>query len=110
MSRHLKKGKEYKMHDQVLNQVIISLARNPDMTINMETSVLIYTVHDLLENGVEVSRAEKRILANTWPADLLAEIKTLHDRLVGDAQDSGMLEEGDDHEDLPTVPVEKVET
>ena len=102
MAREITKPRTVKVSHQCLNQFIVSIVRDSvNKKVNLETSVLIYTVVDLLENGVEVSRQEKRIQAYLWPQDLLTEIKAIHDRLSLDAQESGFLEVGTDHEDLP---------
>ncbi len=101
MAREVTTPRTVKVSHQCLNQFIVSITRNPDKSVNLETSVLIYTVVDLLENGVEVDRKEKRIQAYLWPQQLLTEIKAIHDRLRDDAEKSGYLEAGTEHEDLP---------
>ena len=102
MAREVTKPRTVKVSHQCLNQFIVSLTRDPETkAVNLETSVLIYTVVDLLENGVEVDRQEKRVQAYLWPQELLTEIKAIHDRLCEDAEKSGYLEAGQEHEDLP---------
>ncbi len=102
MAREVTKPRTMKVSHQCLNQFIVSLIRDPETKkVNLEASVLIYTVVDLLENGVEVDRKEKRIPVYLWPQELLTEVKAITDRLCADAQDQGYLAEGTEHEDLP---------
>ncbi len=101
MSRHVKKPEQIEITHQVINQWIVALSRNPDKTVNFESSTLIYSVVDLTEAGVEIRRNEKRVPAHLWPQDLLKEIKVIHERLLKDADDSGMLAAGSDDDDLP---------
>lgn len=96
MARQLDTPKTRPTTHQVIDEWTITIVRNVDLSVNTSQTNLFYIVLDLDDDGLEVRRAERRVVANEWPPAFLAEIKSAHKKIIADATNEGLMEAGTD--------------
>lgn len=102
MARKLDTPKTVPTTHQVIDEWTITVVRNADLSVNTSQTNLFYIVLDLNSDGLEVRRADRRVVANDWPPTFLAEIKSAHKKIMADATNQGLIGAGTDTEEYST--------
>lgn len=78
----------------------LAIEYHADGTINQQNTRFGYFVDNMNSDGEVVDTRGRGVNMEDWPAALKADIKTLYDRILIDAENQGLIGPGTDTDDL----------
>lgn len=87
-------------HYDTVDAFILQIAYNDDLTPNVGKTVFRYVIKGRDSSGREVSVTEEDIQWNALPAAVRTSLKSIHAKILQDAENKGYVGAGVDENDL----------